>query len=169
MLVNGGGDTRAMTLVMAHLSLGAQIVIQLEMMPKASDQRAERLSTGRNGRKSARQRLRPGRKPLHYHGHDPQFTRTTVKSFAAMVMEVKSAPIELTENCHSKKDLESGRMVMHMKSKGNNGIIQVDLVLRGFVTVRSYVTDAFECEKVDSRTNVKTEGRPLSYKRRENL
>ena len=151
-LVIGGGDT-GNDCVGTSIRLGAQNVIQLEMMPKAPDQRAEsnpwpewpKICKTDYGQEEA----------IALYGHDPRIYETTVKSFIANDNgEVCAA--ELVK-LSWQKDPESGRMVMH-EIEGSNEIIPVDLVLiaAGFLGSQSYVTDAFGVE-VDSRTNVKTE------------
>lgn len=151
-LVIGGGDT-GNDCVGTSIRLGAQNVIQLEMMPKAPDQRAEsnpwpewpKICKTDYGQEEA----------IALYGHDPRIYETTVKSFVANDNgEVCAA--ELVK-LSWQKDPESGRMVMH-EIEGSNEIIPVDLVLiaAGFLGSQSYVTDAFGVE-VDSRTNVKTE------------
>ena len=151
-LVIGGGDT-GNDCVGTSIRLGAQNVIQLEMMPKAPDQRAEsnpwpewpKICKTDYGQEEA----------IALYGHDPRIYETTVKSFVANDNgEVCAA--ELVK-LSWQKDPESGRMVMH-EIEGSNEIIPVDLVLiaAGFLGSQSYVTDAFGVE-VDGRTNVKTE------------
>ena len=151
-LVIGGGDT-GNDCVGTSIRLGAQNVIQLEMMPKAPDQRAEsnpwpewpKICKTDYGQEEA----------IALYGHDPRIYETTVKSFIANDNgEVCAA--ELVK-LSWQKDPESGRMVMH-EIEGSNEIIPVDLVLiaAGFLGSQSYVTDAFGVE-VDGRTNVKTE------------
>ena len=151
-LVIGGGDT-GNDCVGTSIRRGAQNVIQLEMMPKAPDQRAEsnpwpewpKICKTDYGQEEA----------IALYGHDPRIYETTVKSFVANDNgEVCAA--ELVK-LSWQKDPESGRMVMH-EIVGSNEIIPVDLVLiaAGFLGSQSYVTDAFGVE-VDSRTNVKTE------------
>ena len=151
-LVIGGGDT-GNDCVGTSIRLGAQNVIQLEMMPKAPDQRAEsnpwpewpKICKTDYGQEEA----------VALYGHDPRIYETTVKSFIANDNgEVCAA--ELVK-LSWQKDPESGRMVMH-EIEGSNEIIPVNLVLiaAGFLGSQSYVTDAFGVE-VDGRTNVKTE------------
>ena len=151
-IVIGGGDT-GNDCVGTSIRLGAQNVIQLEMMPKAPDQRAEsnpwpewpKICKTDYGQEEA----------IALYGHDPRIYETTVKSFVANDNgEVCAA--ELVK-LSWQKDPESGRMVMH-EIEGSNEIIPVDLVLiaAGFLGSQSYVTDAFGVE-VDGRTNVKTE------------
>ena len=155
-LVIGGGDT-GNDCVGTSIRLGAQNVIQLEMMPKAPDQRAEsnpwpewpKICKTDYGQEEA----------IALYGHDPRIYETTVKSFIANDNgEVCAA--ELVK-LSWQKDPESGRMVMH-EIEGSNEIIPVDLVLiaAGFLGSQKYITDAFHVA-VTGRTNVET--KPEAY------
>lgn len=132
---------------------GAKSVIQLEMMPKLPDERAEnnpwpewpRVCKTDYGQEEA----------IAVFGHDPRTYQTTVKEFKKNKKgEVSKAVIIKLE---SKKDEKTGRMTM-AEVPGTEKEIPVDLVLiaAGFLGSESYVTDAFGV-KVNERTNVATE------------
>ncbi len=151
-LVIGGGDT-GNDCVGTSIRMGAQNVVQLEMMPKAPDMRAEdnpwpqwpKVCKTDYGQEEA----------IAVYGHDPRIYQTTVKAFIANDSgEVCAAEVVKLD---WQKDPETGRMVMH-EVEGSNEIIPADLVLiaAGFLGSQSYVTEAFGVE-ADGRTNVKTE------------
>ena len=151
-IVIGGGDT-GNDCVGTSIRHGAKSVLQLEMMPKAPDER-----TGNNpwpewpkvcktdyGQEEA----------IAVFGSDPRVYTTTVKEF------VKDKKGKLCKavlvKLESKKDEATGRMMM-VESPGTEYTVDVDLVLiaAGFLGSENYVTKAFGVE-VNQRTNVKTE------------
>ena len=151
-IVIGGGDT-GNDCVGTSIRHGAKSVLQLEMMPKAPDQR-----TGNNpwpewpkvcktdyGQEEA----------IAVFGSDPRVYTTTVKEF------VKDKKGKLCKavlvKLESKKDEATGRMMM-VEIPGTEYTVDVDLVLiaAGFLGSENYVTKAFGVE-VNQRTNVKTE------------
>ena len=151
-IVIGGGDT-GNDCVGTSIRHGAKSVLQLEMMPKAPDER-----TGNNpwpewpkvcktdyGQEEA----------IAVFGSDPRVYTTTVKEF------VKDKKGKLCKavlvKLESKKDEATGRMMM-VEIPGTEYTVDVDLVLiaAGFLGSENYVTKAFGVE-VDQRTNVKTE------------
>lgn len=151
-LVIGGGDT-GNDCVGTSVRHGAASVVQLEMMPKLPDQRAEsnpwpqwpRVCKTDYGQEEA----------IVVFGDDPRVYQTTVKEFIAdEAGNVKQAKIVKLE---SKKDEATGRMNM-VEVAGSEYTIDVDLVLiaAGFIGSQEYVTKAFGVE-VDARTNVATE------------
>ena len=151
-MVIGGGDT-GNDCVGTSVRHGAKSVIQLEMMPKLPDERAEnnpwpewpRVCKTDYGQEEA----------IAVFGHDPRTYQTTVKEFKKNKKgEVSKAVIIKLE---SKKDEKTGRMTM-AEVPGTEKEIPVDLVLiaAGFLGSESYVTDAFGV-KVNERTNVATE------------
>lgn len=151
-IVIGGGDT-GNDCVGTSIRHGAKSVLQLEMMPKAPDER-----TGNNpwpewpkvcktdyGQEEA----------IAVFGSDPRVYTTTVKEF------VKDKKGKLCKavlvKLESKKDEATGRMMM-VEIPGTEYTVDVELVLiaAGFLGSENYVTKAFGVE-VNQRTNVKTE------------
>ena len=152
MIVIGGGDT-GNDCVGTSIRHGAKSVLQLEMMPKAPDQRTEtnpwpewpRICKTDYGQQEA----------IAVFGHDPRVYQTTVKEF------VKDKKGKLCKavliKLESKKDEKTGRMYM-AEIPGSEYTVDADLVLiaAGFLGSEEYVTKAFGVE-VNERTNVKTE------------
>ena len=150
-MVIGGGDT-GNDCVGTSIRLGAKNVIQLEMMPKAPDERAAnnpwpqwpRVCKTDYGQEEA----------IAKFGHDPRIYTTTVSEF------IKNKNGELVQaklvKLQSKKDEKSGRMMM-VPIEGSEEIINVDIVLiaAGFLGSQKYVTDAFKVN-INGRTNVDT-------------
>ena len=151
-IVIGGGDT-GNDCVGTSIRHGAKSVLQLEMMPKASDQRTEtnpwpewpRICKTDYGQQEA----------IAVFGHDPRVYQTTVKEF------VKDKKGKLCKavliKLESKKDEKTGRMYM-AEIPGSEYTVDADLVLiaAGFLGSEEYVTKSFGVE-VNERTNVKTE------------
>ena len=151
-MVIGGGDT-GNDCVGTSIRLGAKSVMQLEMMPKAPDERAAnnpwpewpRVCKTDYGQEEA----------IAVFGHDPRVYCTTVKEFIAdkkgNLCKAKLVKLE------SKKDPKTGRNMM-VEIPGSEYEVDVDIVLiaAGFLGSESYVTKAFGVE-VNERTNVKTE------------
>ena len=150
-MVIGGGDT-GNDCVGTSMRHGAKSVLQLEMMPKAPDERTEmnpwpewpRVCKTDYGQQEA----------AVVFGHDPRVYQTTVKEFkkdkngkVCKAVLVKLEP---------KKDEKTGRMMM-AEVAGSEYTVDVDLVLiaAGFLGSQDYVTKAFGVE-VNERTNVKT-------------
>ena len=150
-MVIGGGDT-GNDCVGTSMRHGAKSVLQLEMMPKAPDERTEmnpwpewpRVCKTDYGQQEA----------AAVFGHDPRVYQTTVKEFkkdkngkVCKAVLVKLEP---------KKDEKTGRMMM-AEVAGSEYTVDVDLVLiaAGFLGSQDYVTKAFGVE-VNERTNVKT-------------
>ena len=150
-MVIGGGDT-GNDCVGTSIRLGAKNVIQLEMMPKAPDERAAnnpwpqwpRVCKTDYGQEEA----------IAKFGHDPRIYTTTVSEF------IKNKNGDLVQaklvKLQSKKDEKSGRMMM-VPIEGSEEIINVDIVLiaAGFLGSQKYVTDAFKVN-INGRTNVDT-------------
>ena len=150
-MVIGGGDT-GNDCVGTAIRLGASSVLQLEMMPKAPEERAAnnpwpqwpRVCRTDYGQEEA----------IAVFGHDPRVYCTTVTEFIANkngeVCQAKLVKLE------SKKDKKTGRMMM-VPVEGTEEMVDVDLVLiaAGFLGSQKYVTDAFKLE-LDGRTNVAT-------------
>ena len=151
-IVIGGGDT-GNDCVGTSIRHGAKSVLQLEMMPKAPDQRTETnpwpewptICKTDYGQQEA----------IAVFGHDPRVYQTTVKEF------VKDKKGKLCKavliKLESKKDEKTGRMYM-AEIPGSEYTVDADLVLiaAGFLGSEEYVTKSFGVE-VNERTNVKTE------------
>ena len=151
-IVIGGGDT-GNDCVGTSIRHGAKSVVQLEMMPKAPDERTEmnpwpewpRVCKTDYGQQEA----------IAVFGSDPRVYTTTVKEF------IKDKKGKLCKavlvKLESKKDEVTGRMMM-AEIPGSEYTVDVDLVLiaAGFLGSESYVTKAFGVE-VNARTNVLTE------------
>ena len=151
-IVIGGGDT-GNDCVGTSIRHGAKSVLQLEMMPKAPDQRTEtnpwpewpRICKTDYGQQEA----------IAVFGHDPRVYQTTVKEF---VKDKKGRLCKaVLVKLESKKDEKTGRMYM-AEIPGSEYTVDADLVLiaAGFLGSEEYVTKAFGVE-VNERTNVKTE------------
>ncbi|SFR92396.1 glutamate synthase subunit beta [Anaeromicropila populeti] len=155
-IVIGGGDT-GNDCVGTSIRFGAKSVVQLEMMPKLPEERAEsnpwpewpRVCKTDYGQEEA----------IATFGEDPRIYQTTVKEFIAdengNLCKVKCVKLE------SKKDEETGRMMM-AEVPGSEYELDADLVLiaAGFLGTEEYIANAFDIE-LDGRTNVKTE--PSAY------
>lgn len=150
-VVVGGGDT-GNDCVGTCIRHGCESVIQLEMMPKLPDERAEnnqwpqwpRVCKTDYGQEEV----------IAKFGSDPRLYQTTIKRLISND-EGNLTAIE-TVSLESKKDEQSGRMMM-MPIEGSERIIEVDLLLiaAGFLGASPYVTQAFGVECTD-RTNVAT-------------
>ena len=151
-MVIGGGDT-GNDCCGTSIRLGASSVVQLEMMPKAPDTRADnnpwpqwpRVCKTDYGQEEA----------IAMWGHDPRIYTTTVTEF------IKNEKGELCKaklvKLESKKDEKTGRMMM-VPIAGTGQIVDVDIVLiaAGFLGTQKYVADAFGVE-LNQRTNVATD------------
>ena len=151
-MVIGGGDT-GNDCVGTSIRHGAKSVLQLEMMPKAPDQRAQdnpwpewpKLCKTDYGQQEA----------IAVFGEDPRVYTTTVKEF---VKDKKGRVCKaVLVKLESKRDEKTGRMTMS-EIPGSEYTVETDLVLiaAGFLGSEDYVTKAFGVE-TDGRTNVKTE------------
>jgi len=151
-LVIGGGDT-GNDCVGTAVRQGATSVLQLEMMPKLPDTRAEnnpwpewpKVSKTDYGQEEA----------TCVFGEDPRVYQATVKEFVAgedgNVSKAKIVRLE------SKYNEETKRYSME-EVAGSEIEAEVDLVLiaAGFLGTQQYVADAFGVD-LDGRTNVTTE------------
>ncbi|MGN0483324.1 MAG: glutamate synthase subunit beta [Lachnospiraceae bacterium] len=151
-VIIGGGDT-GNDCVGTSIRHGAASVTQLEMMPKAPDQRAEdnpwpqwpKVCKTDYGQEEA----------IAVFGHDPRIYQTTVKEFLkdknGNVCGLKV--VKLTPE----KDEKTGRINM-VEVPGSETKMDADLVLiaAGFLGCDKYVADAFGV-KLNERTNVATE------------
>lgn len=151
-IVIGGGDT-GNDCVGTSVRLGAKNVIQLEMMPKAPEQRLPsnpwpewpKVLKTDYGQEEA----------IAVYGQDPRIFQTTVKEFISdengNVVRAKCVKLE------SRKNEETGRFYM-AEVEGSEFELEADVVLiaAGFLGCQDYVADAFGVER-NERTNVKTE------------
>lgn len=151
-VVIGGGDT-GNDCVGTAIRHGAAAVTQLEMMPKAPNQRAEdnawpqwpKVCKTDYGQEEA----------IAVFGHDPRKYQTTVKEF---LKDKNGNLCGLTiVKLESKKDEKTGRMAME-EVPGSESKLEADLVLiaAGFLGAEKYVADAFGVS-LNERTNVQTE------------
>lgn len=151
-IIIGGGDT-GNDCVGTSVRHGCKSVVQLEMMPKLPDERAEnnpwpeypRVCKTDYGQEEAEAVF----------GNDPRKYCTTVKEFIKgednKLSAVKTVRLEFV------KDVESGRM-LPKEIEGSEEVIPCELCLiaAGFLGTQSYIADAFGVE-LNSRTNVNTE------------
>jgi glutamate synthase (NADPH/NADH) small chain len=151
-LVIGGGDT-GNDCVGTSIRQGAVSVLQLEMMPKPPELRAEnnpwpewpKVFKTDYGQEEA----------VQCFGQDPRVYQTTVKEFISNeqgeVCKVRIVRLE------SKYNEETKRYSME-EVPGSEYVEDIDLVLiaAGFLGSQSYVAEAFGVE-LDGRSNVKTE------------
>ena len=151
-VIIGGGDT-GNDCVGTAIRHGAKSVTQIEMMPKAPDERAEnnpwpewpKICKTDYGQEEA----------IAVYGHDPRIYESTVKEFLkdkdGRLKGVKIVKLSW------EKDSATGRMVMK-ETAGSEKVLDADIVLiaAGFLGSQKYVTDAFKVA-LDARTNVKTE------------
>lgn len=152
-VVIGGGDT-GNDCVGTSIRLGCKSVTQLEMMPKAPDERAAdnpwpqwpKVCKTDYGQEEA----------IAVFGSDPRIYQTTVKEF----VKDKNGNLKklICVRLEPKKDDKTGRMIMS-EVAGSEFELPCEMVLiaAGFLGSQKYVTDAFGVE-VDARTNVKTSG-----------
>ena len=151
-IVIGGGDT-GNDCIGTAVRHGCKSVVQLEMMPKLPDTRAENNSWPQwpmvcktdYGQEEA----------AYLFGSDPRLYETTVKEFISdengSLSAVKTVKLKWTT------DSETGRKTME-EIKDSEQIIPCELCLiaAGFTGSEEYVSQAFGVE-LDKRTNVKTE------------
>ena len=155
-IVIGGGDT-GNDCVGTSIRHGAKSVLQLEMMPKAPDERTPmnpwpewpRVCKTDYGQQEA----------IAVFGSDPRVYTTTVKEFVKDKKGnlCKAVLIKL----ESKTDGKTGRKMM-VPVEGSEYTVDADLVLiaAGFLGSQKYVTDAFKVA-LTGRTNVGT--KPEAY------
>ena len=150
-IVIGGGDT-GNDCVGTCIRHGCKSVTQLEMMPKAPDERAENnpwpqwplVCKTDYGQEEA----------IAVFGHDPRIYTTTVKEFKKDKKGNLTSVV--TVKLESKTDEKTGRRIM-VPVEGTEAELPCELVLiaAGFLGSQKYVTDAFGVELTE-RTNVKT-------------
>ena len=150
-IVIGGGDT-GNDCVGTCIRHGCKSVTQLEMMPKAPDERTEmnpwpewpRICKTDYGQEEA----------IAVFGHDPRIYQTTVKEF----LKDKNGNLcgLVTVKLESKKDEKTGRMMM-AEVPGSEQKMDADLVLiaAGFLGTENYIANAFGVD-LNARTNVAT-------------
>lgn len=151
-IVIGGGDT-GNDCIGTAVRHGCKSVVQLEMMPKLPDTRAENnpwpqwpmVCKTDYGQEEA----------AYLFGSDPRLYETTVKEFISdengSLSAVKTVKLKWTT------DSETGRKTME-EIKDSEQIIpcKLCLIAAGFTGSEEYVSQAFGVE-LDKRTNVKTE------------
>ena len=145
-IVIGGGDT-GNDCVGTCVRHGAKSILQLEMMPKLPETRAEnnpwpeypRVFKTDYGQEEA----------AEVYGSDPRVYQTTVKEF------IKDESNNLTGAVLVKLDFSSGKMVQVENSEYT---VSADLVLiaAGFLGGEGYVHEAFGVD-IDNRSNILTE------------
>lgn len=150
-VVIGGGDT-GNDCVGTVIRLGAAQVTQLEMMPKAPEERADsnpwpewpKVLKTDYGQEEA----------IYKFGKDPRVYQTTVTEFVKNA-EGKVCGAKVV-SLQPKKDEKTGRMSM-IPVEGSEKEIKADLVLiaAGFLGCEVYVADSLGV-KCNERTNVKT-------------
>ena len=150
-IVIGGGDTGndCVGTCMRH---GCKSITQLEMMPKAPDERRESnpwpqwplVCKTDYGQEEA----------IAVFGHDPRIYTTTVKEFKKdRSGNLKSVILVSLE---SKTDEKTGRrMMVPVEGTEKEVPCQLVLIAAGFLGAQAYVTDAFGVE-MTPRTNVST-------------
>lgn len=151
-VIIGGGDT-GNDCVGTSIRFGAKSVTQIEMMPKAPDERAAnnpwpewpKVCKTDYGQEEA----------IAVYGHDPRIYESTVKEFIKDKNGNLKA-VKIVKLCWE-KDPETGKMNMK-EVAGSEKLLdaQIVLIAAGFLGSQKYVTDAFKVE-VNERTNVKTE------------
>ena len=151
-VIIGGGDT-GNDCVGTSIRQGCKSVVQLEMMPKLPDERAEnnpwpewpKVCKVDYGQQEA----------IAKFGSDPRIYQTTVKEF---VKDEKGALKGVTTvNLQFTYDEESGRNVM-TQVEGSEKFIEAELVLiaAGFLGPKQYIPETFGVE-TNSRSNIATE------------
>lgn len=151
-VIIGGGDT-GNDCVGTAIRQGCKSVVQLEMMPKLPDQRAEnnpwpewpRVCKTDYGQEEA----------IAVFGCDPRRYQTTVKEFVKD--ENGALKGVVTVKLKSVYDEEAGRNVMQ-QVEGSEEYIEAELVLiaAGFLGPAQYIPEAFKAE-TNERSNVATE------------
>lgn len=151
-IIIGGGDT-GNDCVGTCIRHGCKSVTQIEMMPKAPDERAEnnpwpewpKISKTDYGQEEA----------IALCGRDPRIYESTVKEF----IKDKSGILKAVKIIRLKPEIDprTGR-ITPKELPGTEQLLEADIALiaAGFLGSQKYVTDAFKIE-TDPRTNVKTE------------
>ena len=151
MIIIGGGDT-GNDCVGTSIRHGCKSVTQIEMMPKAPDERAEnnpwpewpKICKTDYGQEEA----------IALFGHDPRIYETTVKEF--LKDEQGNLKAVKIVKLSWETDPATGRRNMK-EVEGSEEILPADIVLiaAGFLGAQGYVAEAFGVE-LNERTNVKT-------------
>ena len=150
-VIIGGGDT-GNDCVATAIRHGAKSVVQIEMMPKAPDERAEdnpwpqwaKVCKTDYGQEEA----------AAVYGHDPRIYESTVKEFVKD-KNGRLKAVKIVSVCQE-KDAQSGRMVMREKAGSERTLdAQIALIAAGFLGSEKYAADAFQAV-LDERMNVKT-------------
>lgn len=150
-MIVGGGDT-GNDCTGTSIRHGCKSVVQIEMMPKMPDERAEenpwpqwpRVCKTDYGQEEA----------IAVFGQDPRVYQTTVKElFKDENGNLKAAKLVKLQ---PQKDEMTGRIRM-AEVPGSEEVMKADMLLiaAGFLGCQSYVADAFGVA-LDGRTNVKT-------------
>lgn len=151
-IIIGGGDT-GNDCVGTCIRHGCKSVTQIEMMPKAPDERAEnnpwpewpKISKTDYGQEEA----------IALCGRDPRIYESTVKEF----IKDKNGILKAVKIIKLKPEIDprTGR-ITPKELPGTEQLLEADIALiaAGFLGSQKYVTDAFKIE-TDPRTNVKTE------------
>lgn len=151
-VIIGGGDT-GNDCVGTAIRHGCKSVTQIEMMPKAPDERAEnnswpewpRICKTDYGQEEA----------IAVFGHDPRIYESTVKEFTKDKNgSLKSVTIV---KLAWKKDPKTGRL-LSSPIEGSEQVLPCELLLiaAGFLGTEKYVADSFGVA-LNARTNVSTE------------
>ena len=150
-IVVGGGDT-GNDCVGTSIRLGAESVVQLEMMPKPLETRAEsnpwpewpKVLKTDYGQEEA----------IYKFGSDPRVYQTTITEY----IKDKKGDLKAVKlvSLESKKEEKTGRMIMAPVA-GSEREVKADIVLiaAGFLGSEGYVRDTFKVE-CNERTNVMT-------------
>ena len=149
-VIIGGGDT-GNDCVGTSIRHGAKSVVQVEMMPKAPDKRAEdnpwpewpKICKTDYGQEEA----------ISLYGQDPRIYEATVKEF----LKDKEGNLKGVKLVKLLWEKEGGRMVSK-EIPDSEQVLPAEIVLiaAGFLGSQKYVADAFKVE-LNERTNVKTE------------
>lgn len=151
-VVIGGGDT-GNDCVGTVIRLGAKSVVQLEMMPKAPEERAEnnpwpqwpKICKTDYGQDEA----------IAVFGNDPRVYETTVTEFVAdkkgKLAQVKTVKLKM------EKDPKTGKETF-VPCEGSEQILnaQIVLIAAGFLGTEQYIADSFQV-KLNERTNIEAE------------
>lgn len=151
-VVIGGGDT-GNDCVGTAIRHGAKSVVQIEMMPKAPDERGAdnpwpewpKVCKTDYGQQEA----------IALYGHDPRIYETTVKEF----LKDKEGNLKAVKivKLSWEKDPGTGRMISK-EEPGSEQVCGADVVLvaAGFLGAQKYVAESFGVE-LNERANVKTD------------
>ncbi len=151
-MVIGGGDT-GNDCVGTCVRHGAKSVIQLEMMPKLPETRAEnnpwpqwpKVCKTDYGQEEA----------VEVYGSDPRIYQTTVKEF--LKDEQGNLTGAVLIDLSPEKDENSGRLIMKpVEGSEHNVDVELVLIAAGFLGSENYVTEVFGVT-TDKRSNIATQ------------